>query len=857
MALPQNRRRWPLLEQIALLRSATVTLYIPYVLVAVGAFILISLAFLSLWNLPYFGLGNYDAPLRAPWHGSVDRLYTDSPVGRAGLRKGDVVLSVGRPDGTDPTTVLYHTLSEGASTNLDITVQRGGEKLKFVLQPEQAPANIAVARYEPLVIALALWFIGLIVWSLQPFNGAARLFFLVCQLAAAILGTGAITSIYLWLPASAYMFRVLLVALAPVTFHFYATFPNPLPQPRLRWLLRVAYGSAFTVLVLTVALPVFLSVDIADLAPQTFQRAYVALMLIATLVVLLRRQTYLPIQTLYRRRLLIAGMIGSILPLIAISLAPEVLTGNPMLEYVWTFPALILLPLSVALAVRQGEMGKVDTAINRSLVYVLLATLLVGVYALLFWALDRFDPQIWSRPLFAGMLAVVAILLYNPARLFLQRLVDRIFYGGWYDYRKVVRDKGAELNKSANPGQLAARLMDIAATMRFESAAMMAIQGDELAALPEGNFGYDRERLSLWHAALKGPFVCLLTKSPQPWERKKLLAEIQQLNLVPDLTAGEYALLHDDNVQFCLPLVNHNEIQGILLLGKRYGETTLNDDDLHILVPISGQAALAAENASLLETLLARLAEMSSMRDDLARAHGRLVESREEERLRLAHELHDGAVQQLLGISYQLVQNISMPTGTPPQTKSDAHAHTPALPMTPEAIRQEMLGVVSQLRDLISELRPAGLEEFGLVTALKGYVDRVEREGGWETPEFRLELPPDEVELPRPAALVLFRVAQEAIRNALKHSEATEISLRLWIAAEDNEVTLVVEDNGRGFDSSFNYSDMIKQRHFGLIGMFERAEWARGKLAVETERGKGTKVTTRIPLSQGAGNSNG
>ena len=176
-------------------------------------------------------------------------------------------------------------------------------------------------------------------------------------------------------------------------------------------------------------------------------------------------------------------------------------------------------------------------------------------------------------------------------------------------------------------------------------------------------------------------------------------------------------------------------------------------------------------------------------------------------RIRLAQELHDGAVQQLLGISYQLVRsNGSTESGKgkingngyangnshaganggsrylpEPGVENNASLSTMGYPMhigpvseipsSPEidldAIRHDMLNVVTQLRGLIGELRPPGLEEFGVVTAIEGYVSRLRREAqnsGRYIPAIYMDLPSENLDLTRPVALCLFRTTQEAIR---------------------------------------------------------------------------------------------
>jgi signal transduction histidine kinase len=546
--------------------------------------------------------------------------------------------------------------------------------------------------------------------------------------------------------------------------------------------------------------------------------------------------------------------------MLALSFVPELVSGVPLLDYVWTFPALVLTPLSVGLAVKSGAMGKIDRLLNRSLVYALLVTLLLGLYVF-FSTLDLFPSQTWSRPLLAGLLAVAAIILYNPLRLLLQRLVDRLFYGGWYSYHKVVREASTELSRALDLPELIQRLMSIVRTMRFEAATLLWPQDGYLS--PAGSLGNAMTSLDGRSIPQGGVLVHHLTLRQHSYQQEHLRADLA--HRWEELTPGEQALLESDTIRFWLPLVSRGTLRAILLLGDRQGEAVLSEEDLNILAPLAGQAGVAAENVSLLESLKARLVEVEQVRNALAEAHHRLVETQEAGQVRLARELHDSAVQQLLGISYQLVKQTWPGEGaagaivspdtpyevTQLDTSSVDTKDSSSPTITPELLRHEILGVVSQLRSMIGELRPAGLEHFGLTTALEGYISRLEREGLWagdkdKMPTIEADFPANEPNLPESVALTLFRVAQEALRNALKHASAHEI--RVVFTTDGDEAILTVSDDGEGFTVPVHLSELAKGNHFGLIGMAERVEWAGGKLDINSQAGRGTQVTARIPL---------
>jgi PAS domain S-box-containing protein len=234
------------------------------------------------------------------------------------------------------------------------------------------------------------------------------------------------------------------------------------------------------------------------------------------------------------------------------------------------------------------------------------------------------------------------------------------------------------------------------------------------------------------------------------------------------------------------------------------------------------------------------IGERKRIEQELALARRQLIENREIERLHLARELHDGAVQQLLGISYQLVASPHRAT----DTQSEMAASARKRQLDSEVVRKQLLEVVSQLRGLTRELRPAGLEEFGLAAALENYVAQVRAEWDGDMPDIVLNLDDGDSHLPTSVGVCLFRVAQEAIRNVLHHAAARRITISLSL--NDDDIELCVEDDGHGFVVPHRLSQLAYGNHFGLIGMSERVATVDGYLSITSEPGHGTTVRVRV-----------
>jgi len=206
--------------------------------------------------------------------------------------------------------------------------------------------------------------------------------------------------------------------------------------------------------------------------------------------------------------------------------------------------------------------------------------------------------------------------------------------------------------------------------------------------------------------------------------------------------------------------------------------------------------------------------------------------AQEEERKRIARELHDDTAQALIVLS----RHLDSFTSTTDHLSTQDIAHL-------EKLQQQADAILEGVRRFSQDLRPSILDDLGLLPALEWLTSDVTHHFGIAVgigvlgPVRRFA---PEVEL------VLFRIAQEALRNVWKHSEAS----RAWVTVEfgDDRTSLTVKDNGKGFEPLQNIGDLASIGKLGLIGMQERARLIGGKLTVQSEAGKGTTVTAEVPI---------
>jgi PAS domain S-box-containing protein len=208
--------------------------------------------------------------------------------------------------------------------------------------------------------------------------------------------------------------------------------------------------------------------------------------------------------------------------------------------------------------------------------------------------------------------------------------------------------------------------------------------------------------------------------------------------------------------------------------------------------------------------------------------HRRLIDAREQERRKLSRELHDGVGQRLALLSAELALLREQLTDSPSVLERVCRS----LAYTAE--------VGAELHRVSHELHPVWLEQLGLPASIRRICAEM---SDAHRVTIHLEIGEIPAQLGRDAGLCLYRIAQEALHNMVKHSQATTATVRM--EADRSEFVLHVSDNGRGFDSALEH----ELKGVGLVSMRERARHAGGDLTLTTKPGQGTRIQVRVPLA--------
>jgi len=275
----------------------------------------------------------------------------------------------------------------------------------------------------------------------------------------------------------------------------------------------------------------------------------------------------------------------------------------------------------------------------------------------------------------------------------------------------------------------------------------------------------------------------------------------------------------------CVPFIVREKVIGSLQLEHWTDDRAFTQVDLNLLMHLADLIAIAVDNG-----LLWR--ELGEKEDRHRIVVGQLINAQEVERKRIARELHDDASQALTTVSIGL----SSLSRSVPDTQPEIHAKIVSL-------RDAVKDIMGRMRDLTFAIRPSMLDDLGLASALKWYASRFV---GPDSPQIELALDDCGKCLDPQMATVLFRVAQEALNNAIRYSQATEIKVKL--RTSQDAVILTIDDNGIGFHADKLLKDPSKS--IGLYGMTERVELFNGSLKVRSSPGKGTTIRARIPLNE-------
>ena len=765
------------------------------------------------------GLANY---LGFPYQGFefsrdlVGLIDPTGPAATAGMRLGDEIIAInGRPfaswDGP------YIAPNDAGAW---YTIKRAGQQQDIYVRFGPDSAAFVMIKMMYYAAGLGFWAIGALLLFLRTRDERASLLILCCFIAALTLG--ALTFADLGADWASRLTAVLLMMVSPLFVHYHSIFPErkSLGGHR-RALLGGLYAISFALILARGSFPAAFLNEIGAFALlSVLMRLFLSLCILLGLALLVHTQLNTTDMLIKRQAsLMVLGTGLSAAAMIVVVVGPQLVGGTYWFPTYFVFWMLFLIPLSYAYTTYRHRLMNIDPKVNRTVVLVTLALVVIAAYGALWELISRLTPRFFPSigPEVAGLIAVLVIGFgITPLKDGIQKLADKAFYGGWYSYRSIVDKVARNLNLVRDIDALAQELVDgLTADMRVQSAVLIVPNDTQLDFQVQKAIGFGDNLRLMPRIRTDGVLARYLARHGEPIDHAQLVSSLQDSG---NITRDELAQWK--GVQLWVPLVKDGALEGILVLGLKQVEDFFDAEDRHILSTLANQAAVALQNVHLIDELKRKVIELDRLYHEL-----QLV--REEEQTRLGHDIHDTIIQGLVAMNIRVRMGIA-----------DTHIK-----------RQVMMGLsddidqtISDLRSMCAELHSPVLDEFGLTAAIKDYMARLADDV--ET-VVEADLPTCEPEwLTLDQRICLYRVLQEGLANARQHSQASHIGVKLTF--NDANVVMSVRDDGVGFIVPERLGSLVKGNHFGLAGMEQRVSSFGGILEIVSKPSQGTYLQVQL-----------
>ncbi len=266
-------------------------------------------------------------------------------------------------------------------------------------------------------------------------------------------------------------------------------------------------------------------------------------------------------------------------------------------------------------------------------------------------------------------------------------------------------------------------------------------------------------------------------------------------------------------------------------LGQTEDLQLVKKDGRHAYVELKVSPLVASDGVRGLQAIVHDVTEERQLRQNMEYYITQITRAQEDERLRISRELHDDTAQLLVGLSRSLDALMSGKPQLPRTVKERL-----------EKMRELAESALEGVRRFSQDLRPSVLDDLGLVPALEWLAGDLEERGGVAV---NVSITGTRRRMSPEKELAVFRIAQEALSNVRRHSRASRVDVSVDFA--EDALTLVIGDDGEGFYMPERASDLVVYGKLGIVGMRERARLVNGTLIVQSEVGKGTTITLRVP----------
>jgi signal transduction histidine kinase len=774
---------------------------------------------LLLWSMTFYSIG---IQVGKPFPGffyNPERVFSsftprDFTGWQAGLRPWDVIIAVNGQHWREMPKLVREA---GVGSTLVYTIERGDQRLEIPVRTMEFTPEI-LFRFLPGYFLSSLVFlaIGIFIYlrnPAAPLNRYLLGYLLVWGMCMSITWESFLSQAK-W---TGYLLAPVVIAAPVAGWIFFWTFPTD-PEWR-NFLDRIPVIRAFVVLAVTaIVLMSGLRLLAALLDSPVLWRWLIFIQGWPYFIVFglgsipmkslpLFAITLRKVDRLARQQaiVMLAGLLLGLWGWYLFVWAPAAVHVRPLAQVQWGSLISTLYPLSIAYAVLRYRLLDIRVVVRKGLIYSLLTATLTAAF-LLFSLLSGYIYQNFTgQPSLLAMIipALLVAFLFQPVRSRIQSFVDRAFFRQDFEVRQALTRFSRSLSTPRSQSEIVQLVRNtLAETLGAQNATIWLLQDGRY--LPVSGAENSEEGLSSAGTLAKWLSIEQHALFPMPDD--------------PSLQAKE---LHRLNNVLAVPLFFGEKLTGILTLEEKRSGELYRQEDLDLLTMLAHSTALAIENARFYEERV----------DLVRRQFIQAAAIQEEERRRIARDLHDGVGSSLAGLNIRLY-------------RVSKHLQRDQNSMASEVkdLAAEIQSSIRDIRRLVYDLGPASLDELGLIPALQAYIARYHKDQGLEV-EFTA--PDDMSRMSVAVETTLFRIAQEALANVAKHAQAQHIKLRLERGQED--IILRISDDGKGFEQS----TPLLGNHLGLWSMQKRVEQFGGCFLIDSSTDSGTQITVRIPLQNG------
>lgn len=745
------------------------------------------------WQRIYFP---YDGFTWSLGNGYVQSVDSRGPAATL-IQPGDHIVAVDQSK-VGEIFSLYQGKHSGDTVTL--LVEREKETRIVQLRLTQLPWLEYPLRLMPALVSLVFWGIGLYVLAFKASNIQCKLFFSMCMVGSAALAAGSISAFGPeWVVQ---LFSILIWWIISLTIDFHLYFPLEISPRRHPWRLLL-----YVLPVIATFPSLFWDLktlydDSRYIIFRTASRLWLAFGFITTLLLLINAyKQQNSIETKRKIRLIALGAGMALVPFSFLTLLPDVFFQRSLVPYDLSLIFLLAVPLAYGYAIARYRFIHLERYINNAVASSMVVFLVALLYVILYLSLTYMLPSdAWQQPGVNVVFIAITALIFGSLHRRLQRFVNHLFYGGWYDYKTAVSDVSEMLAVNPSPEPLAKALTQgIVDAMQLECACIYIMNENDGAV----------------EANKSNRIVCTICRAGVPLDQRDDIQAETPLIVTPKHPACS-------QVRLWFTLAHTNGISSKLFLGSKRGGGDFTENDLAILQVIVRQASFALQNAFL-------ISELKQQNQERVRLYQQNLRSGDKERTLLARELHDRVIQDLVGINYHLAK-----------TKRELTVAEEISNI--QDLQSKVQEIVREVRCICTELRPPALDGLGLVPAIRAHLNNHHSQKPYQV---LFQVDGAEEDLPEEIALCLFRVIHEGLANVQKHSQARKVIV--WIHFLPQAVTAFVEDDGIGFSMPQRLGELTNHSHFGLVGLQERVELVHGELNILTSPGRGCRINVHIP----------